>query len=221
LALNNSTTKENEIVIARYEEDVSWSYIYRDICFIYNKGPKELEYESENIVPLGNVGREAHTYLYHIINRWDYLADKTLFTQGNIADHIGPAADLRIFFDKRYDFIIKNARYIKDYDSITGQLIHWGKWLNDLETGEMRKAKQSFTDWSRNVLHIDFKGGPVRYGPGATFSVTGELIHKKPIAFYKYLLSFLEDHINPEEGHYFERTWLYIFCGPHSKIYSF
>jgi hypothetical protein len=219
--MNNSTTKENEIVIARYKEDISWSSVYKDICCIYNKGSKELEYQCENVVQLNNVGREAHTYLYHIINRWDYLATKTLFTQGNIIDHIGTDIDLNLFFNKKFDFIVKNASFIMDYDPKTGNLIHRGKWLSDMESGGMRKAKQSFVEWCKNVLEIDFKGGPVCYGPGATFSVTRELIHKKPVMFYKYLLSFLEDHINPEEGHYFERAWIYIFCDSYSKIYAF
>jgi len=120
--MNNSPAKEQEIVIARYQEDISWSYVYRDICSIYNKGSKKLEYHSENVVQLNNVGREAHTYLYHIINRWDYLADKTLFTQGNIADHIGPNTDLRLFFDKRFDFIANKGSYTNGYDPITGRL---------------------------------------------------------------------------------------------------
>ena len=220
-SMTNLSVKENEIVIARYQEDISWSYVYRDICLIYNKGSKALEYQCENVVQLNNVGREAHTYLYHIINRWDYLADKTLFTQGNIADHIGTNTDLRIFFDKGFDFIVKNGLYIRDYDPINGRLPHNNKWLKDLETGKMRKAKQSFTEWCVTVLKIDFKGDPVFYGPGAIFSVSKELIYKKPITFYKHLLSFLEDHSNPEEGHYFERTWVYIFCNSHSNILTF
>ena len=212
------STKEKEIVIARYQEDISWSYAYRDICFIYNKGAKELEYQCENVVQLNNVGKEAHTYLYHIINRWDYLADMTLFTQGNIADHIGPNPDLHLFFDKRFDFIANKGSYTNCYNPITGRLIHCGKWLKDLETGKMRKASQSFIEWSRNILQIDFHGRLIFFAPGSIFSVTKELIHKKPLSFYKHLLSFLEDHIDPEEGHYFERTWAYIFCDPHSKV---
>jgi hypothetical protein len=213
--------KACEIVIARYEEDISWSYPYRDICFIYNKGAKALEYAIERSERLINVGREAHTYLYHIINRWDYLPDKTLFTQGNITEHTGKDTDLRIFFDKRYDFIVKHGRYIKDYDPHTGRIIHWGKWLEDLETGKMRKAKQSFTEWCQAALQIDFNDGPVFYGPGAIFSVSKELIYNKPITFYQHLISFLSDHSNSEEAHYFERTWAYIFCNPHSKIFTF
>jgi hypothetical protein len=210
--------KENSIVIARYREDISWSYVYRDICVIYNKGPRNLEYQSDNVVQLNNVGREAHTYLYHIINHWDTLANMTLFTQGNIIDHIGSITDLRLFFDKRFDFIANRGSYTNCYDPISGRLIHCGKWLGDLETGTMRKASQSFLEWCKIVLRIDFQGRVIFFPPGAIFSVTKELIHKKPLSFYKYLLSFLEDHVNPEEGHYFERTWVYIFCNPHSKI---
>jgi hypothetical protein len=82
----------------------------------------------------------------------------------------------------------------------------------------MRKASHSFIEWSKNALQIDFQGRVIFFAPGAIFSVSKELIHKKPISFYKYLLSFLEDHIDPEEGHYFERTWAYIFCDMNTKI---
>jgi hypothetical protein len=219
--MTDINAKTNEIVIARYQEDISWSYVYKDVCKIYNKSLKELEYQSDNVVQLKNVGREAHTYLYHIINHYDNLADMTLFTQGNITDHMEPDTDLGLFFDKRFDFIVKNGSHTNGYDPLTGRLIHCGKWLKELETGKMRKAKQSFIEWSRNILQIDFRGRVIFFGPGAIFSVTRELIQKKPISFYKYLLSFLEDHANPEEGHYLERTWVYIFCDSYSRIVTF
>ena len=78
--MNNSTIKENEIVIARYQEDISWSNAYRDICVIYNKESEMSGFERGQVISLNNVGREAHTYLYHIISRWGQIADKTLFT---------------------------------------------------------------------------------------------------------------------------------------------
>ena len=72
--------KKIEIVIARYNEDLKWLNPYISIATIYNKGS-----ESEcinNSIKLPNVGRESHTYLYHIINNYDNLADRTIFFQG-------------------------------------------------------------------------------------------------------------------------------------------
>ena len=37
---------------------------------------------SSSVVSLPNVGRESHTYLYHIVNHWEELADWTVFFQG-------------------------------------------------------------------------------------------------------------------------------------------
>ena len=39
------------------------------------------------VVPLPNVGREADTYLHHILARYDDLADVVVFCQGNPLDH--------------------------------------------------------------------------------------------------------------------------------------
>lgn len=46
---------------------------------------------------------------------------------------------------------------------------------------------------------------------GANFSISKELIRKKPIEFYKDIIKYVEYDINPEEGHYFERSWYIIF----------
>jgi hypothetical protein len=209
---------EIEIVIARYNEDISWSYRYKEYCVVYNKGRDIIEYPFKEVINLENVGRESHTYLYHIITHWDKLAIKTLFTQGNIFDHVGLNFDLSIFFVEEYDFIIKNGALIKDYDSTTGEILHYGKWEKELEEGKMMKAKKSFVDWCKEVLNISLDNGPIFYGPGATFSVSKRLIYNRPLEFYKYLMSFLENHPNPEEGHYLERTWVYIFCDFNAKI---
>ena len=37
------------------------------------------------------------------------------------------------------------------------------------------------------------------------------MIQKHPIDFYRKAISFVDDHVNPEEGHYFERLWHTIF----------
>ena len=81
--------KDIEIVVARYNEDLKWLNKYASTnniyITIYNKGINDITFKETNnikIISLHNVGRESHTYLYHIINNWDTLAQRTIFFQG-------------------------------------------------------------------------------------------------------------------------------------------
>ena len=47
--------------------------------------------------------------------------------------------------------------------------------------------------------------------PNGNFAVSREVIHKKPVKYYKKLIGYLDGHPNPEEGHYFERLWRAVF----------
>jgi hypothetical protein len=79
------------IVIARYRENIDWiNYIDTNLydVFIYNKGTKLHNILNCNIIELENKGRETHTYLYHIINNYENLPEKIIFTQANPFDHV-------------------------------------------------------------------------------------------------------------------------------------
>ena len=52
---------------------------------------------------------------------------------------------------------------------------------------------------------------------GALFSVSRNIIHKKPKIFYEHLLRYVNYHVNPEEGHFFERCWYFIFQNDYIK----
>jgi hypothetical protein len=75
------------LVIARHNEDVQWVTPYNDIACIYNKGRDNIKGVVDRIVPLENIGREGHTYLYHIIDNYDKLTEKTIFLQGDPFTH--------------------------------------------------------------------------------------------------------------------------------------
>eukprot|EP00927_Polykrikos_kofoidii_P077258 TRINITY_DN74216_c0_g1_i1.p1 TRINITY_DN74216_c0_g1~~TRINITY_DN74216_c0_g1_i1.p1 ORF type:complete len:699 (-),score=78.48 TRINITY_DN74216_c0_g1_i1:37-2133(-) len=68
-----------EIVLAQYDEDVSWSEVYASIRTVYCKGTAAMRPPA--CVPLPNVGREGHTYLHHIVENYDNLAEWTVFSQ--------------------------------------------------------------------------------------------------------------------------------------------
>ena len=70
-----------ELVIAKFNEDVEWAMAYNDIAIIYNKGhPVNGFYRMIN---LENVGREGHTYLYHMSKNYDNIKETTIFLQGD------------------------------------------------------------------------------------------------------------------------------------------
>jgi hypothetical protein len=90
-----SAERRVELVVARYDEDVSWC---TDNCTIYNKGIGMASSASagpevngkQRVVTLQNIGRESHTWLTHIVTRWNSLADQTAFMQGDPFDHLPP-----------------------------------------------------------------------------------------------------------------------------------
>ena len=79
---------KTEIVVARYNENLDWLKKIKkskDIKItVYNKGSDDI---SINAIKLPNTGRESGTYLYHIINNYDKLADQTIFCQGDPIFH--------------------------------------------------------------------------------------------------------------------------------------
>ncbi len=82
-----------EVVVARYREDLSWLRALGLPCVVYNKGP-ELDPATlppgTRIETLPNVGREAHTYLTHILASYDRLPRHTAFLQGSPFAHLAP-----------------------------------------------------------------------------------------------------------------------------------
>jgi len=73
------------IIIARYNEDISWTNKIKHKVTIYNKGNK---LDGNNIIELPNVGREGETFLRHIVNNYENLDDVTVFLQGNPFEHL-------------------------------------------------------------------------------------------------------------------------------------
>ena len=195
--------KPREIIIARYNEDISWSHNFKNIRKIYNKGD---EIHGVDSTRLPNVGREAHTYLYHIIHNWDNLAEQTIFCQGGIYKHRINNADIERFFET--PGLFKSQKLYCDYN--WGYINHIAKWASEKSSGKMKKAELSFGEWFDRVVQIP-RGESFLFVPGANFCVHKDAVKSRSLDYYKSLVKRVDDHINPEESHYFERAWLYIF----------
>ena len=81
--------KSQEIVIARYNENLEWineEPFNRHPIIVYNKSDN-YDFSKNNItqiINLPNIGRETHSYLYHIVKNYDNLKEVTIFLPGSV-----------------------------------------------------------------------------------------------------------------------------------------
>jgi hypothetical protein len=223
-----------DMVIARYKEQLPWlpkynSYTFRNI-YLYNKNEADNTKSASELgctlngkecvkQNLKNEGRCDHTYLYHIINNYDNLADVTIFTKGSSDMHRER---------KKLEFTIKKVFETRNTvmsieESPTALHVHAGTFkLNSYtsshpsnKTGEdiynikMKPAEiRPFGKWYQkhfpqlNIYKAVYAG---------VFAVSRNHIHQHPKSYYQQFIKELEGHSNPEVGHYFERAWVAIF----------
>lgn len=208
-------TTETEIVVARYNEDVSWTTRLNGLTYIYNKGePLETHYPGTLEIELPNIGREAHTYLYHIVNNYETLTPITVFTQGNPYDHLGPY----------YDF----AKEVNKLDRTTTTYRGFGKRsvcdprgkphyvICDLPMDRLyRKLFESETNCPSSYT----------FTHGAIFAVNRTNVYRRPKLFYDRALALTHSCHNQITSiywrwwiHFFERVWPIIFLGKDVRL---
>ena len=215
-----------DLVVARYEEDVRWicneEFSNFQNIFVYNKGASSIFSTSATIDNkfkeffLPNVGREAHTFLHHIVLNYDNLADVVVFIPGSGLDSIKQ--------HKTRDVI---HRTIESQDSIIS-----GLWYYDIRkqlyrfqidcwagTSSVNQAAlptivcepssiRPFGKWYYHYFR-DLVTNVVCYT--STFSISRDSIYRREKVFYEELLAHLSSHSNPEVGHYLERAWAAVF----------
>ncbi len=201
-----------EIVISHYKENLDWLRHVAEYCHVYDKGhDRSLKpsFRVNHWEKLPNVGRESHTYLYHIIKNYENLAAVTVFLQGQIVDH-APTFCFPTpldFLEKAWDGI---PCVIHEDEINWGRIEHIGKWKDDYNLGFMRHAKNGTLGEFYQTVFGREPPESVDCCLAGCFSATRRCLQKHPKKFYKKLISFLDDHANPEEGHYMERLWRII-----------
>jgi hypothetical protein len=217
-----------DVVVARYQEDVTWLAPLAAQCCVYNKGgPADdgaasiagLTAAGARCRRLPNVGREAHTYLHHIVERYDDgLADVTVFVQGCIADHgpllrgLEPVAFVEVAAAEAAAHGVSQNFAVQD--------VPWVYLHRDFRIAQygglwIRPAPCAFGEWfARTLGGVEVpEVGAMRVYWSALFAVRRDRVRARPRAFYEGLLRQVEDCNSPEEAHYLERAWYYIFSG--------
>ena len=198
-----------EVVIAHYNEKLDWVKAIANHSHVYHKGvemrPPPLQLYAWDKLP--NVGRESHTYLYHIINNYDTLPEITVFIQGE-----GLSPYCFSSFNQIMNNIKKkvSCKIFTHIDEAWGRIRHIEKWRKELNSGVMRRSGFTLGEFFLEIFGFPHPQKiPVCWG--GCLAATRNMIRKHPIDFYRNAISFVNDHKNPEEGHYFERLWATIF----------
>jgi glycosyltransferase involved in cell wall biosynthesis len=215
---NTFVMVKSSIVVARYSEDVMWlkGAFCDDNVFIYNKGSLLKSSDlprSWNLNNIPNIGRESHTYLHHIIKNYEKLADVTVFIQGHVVDHISNPDPVAFIWDIAKEAfehgVSKNTFSV--HPSVTGAPSPWFR-VQEWKGSKSRSSGVPFGEWFSSFVGCEYPSMNDKflwYG-GALFAVHRNNILQHPKSFYQRLLSTVNDHPSPEEGHYMERSWYYI-----------
>lgn len=190
--LKNKTKENFEIVITRYNEDISWSDNYKNYRTIYNKGKDDLNCEC---IRVPNMGRDGETVVRHIVTNWDNLADTTFFCQGKMND--------------RSDQIL-NDNHINNYINCKTKYAFCLRRDMPCNNERFHKFPMDFSNFYEEVLNKKYtKTGT--WVPGMWISASKENIKKTNLEVYKRILDFFNFHKHDAIAYYFERIMYDLF----------
>lgn len=181
-----TTKKDLEVVVARYNEDVLWTQNLNYKNIIYNKNRND-DHLFQNNLP--NVGREGHTFFYHIVNNYDNLSEYIAFVQGNPSDHCMDVIDQINNFDFKTEFkpLGKVVELTMQYEGINQQIEVFSKIIG---------------------ISITY---PVLMTPGAQYLISRRLIRSKPKSYYEKILTLLDKEVYPQNVLDVEKTLFQIY----------
>jgi hypothetical protein len=212
-----------EIIVSRFNEDLSWT---QEIPFnhfqyiVYNKGNNDnfIKTNVKQIINIKNVGKNDHTYLYHITENYDNLSNIIVFFPGSLnLDYKKYKAKLILkniikskfstaYFAGQYHKNLKEAFNTFKLDYYKTSDIK--NFLLNNETRLQKSKIRPYGNWYTYFFgNIQAKWSTMC----GIFSIDKRDIIQHPINRYQTLLETINTHSNPEAGHYIERSWGVIF----------
>lgn len=190
-----------QIVVSRYNENIEWTLQFINNVVIYNKG--EPIDEKFKAIPLPNLGREGHTYYYHIYENYDNLADHTVFLQGHPFDH-SP-----FILNQINSLIYNNNSYIK-YKHLSLKVLKSNFHFEMKREGRCKNIYKNYEKWLGKTIPNN-ENREIEFAAGAQFVVSKDTILKRPREFYYNVMKSLDHSMGPTEGMDLERLHKVIF----------
>jgi hypothetical protein len=232
---NSNQPNEAVMVISRYQEDLKWleQEPFNQIPYIvYNKGKNDTYSKTKQFlyeVKLPNVGREAHTYLYHIIENYDQLSNLTIFLPGS--------ADLPNKFERSKQMLneIIRTNYTHDYFAClrsipiirirdeqfqidyyeSSHALNKESENNDIAQSAIRPFGKWHNHWFQEKNDVPC------FTTNSIFALLRTTIRNKPESFYQSMLEEVDKHSNHETVHFLERSWETVFHPLSNPLYLY
>jgi hypothetical protein len=221
----STESRSVDLVVARYKENLEWLNNYKDSrfqnVFIYNKSDSPVEdcvneYANCVIKTLPNVGVCDHTYLYHIIENYDSLADVTVFAPGS-ADLEYKANVFKTTIDKTMttkDSVLNVYKFDIDAD----KAMYNFRMINYIPSSSHNRDRNDFKNVPASPTPFGVwyrKHFPEVHTPYSSFlgifAVSKEHVHQRPKSFYKEMINQVNTNTFHEASHFIERAWFSIF----------
>lgn len=187
MSITSDLYSKNDLVVAKYKEDVSWALNLKHMynVKIYDKDKH-----------LKNVGRESHTYFYHVWLNYDNLSLYTYFLQGNPFDHCPGILEF-----------LNDKRNLNDYEST--DLFRWlTSWMvNDDGTGQHHGGILRIHELYEE--YFGHRKDSYIFGAGCQSVVHRKLLLQYPRSWYlEQLEKYETDELLPWR---IERIWGYLW----------
>ena len=196
-----------EIVVSHFSENLNWLSPHADRCHIYHKGVRELpQFKFRHWKNLPNLGRAAHSFLYHIVKNYNHLANITVFLE---ASEIEPSN--KFCYSDVMEFVKQARSSHFSVKSHYQKANEWGKIDHPKQVGDkIKKVSNTMAEmWEAlyNHRHPEFYNSP----RSNCFAVSRHHILNHSQEFYEKCLSYVNSHEFPETVLYFERLWEALF----------
>jgi len=197
---------------------------------LYNKGPELAPDQLPSgvrLVPLPNLGREAHSFLTHIIANYDALPACTAFVQGDPFAHLSPPQEARPSPLALRQRLLDLAASGKPFAGLAWFRLRCDGLGRPHDLADPAKEGR-WKGWGKDipvarVFEALFDApAPQEFlarAPTGNMLVRRERILARPLGFYQRALELvLADPDDAENtGHALERLWQAVFAGSAPK----
>jgi hypothetical protein len=218
------------IIIARYMEDLEWidkppynKYPY----IVYNKGNDQNYKKTDKFIEeikLPNVGRETHTYLYHIIENYHRISRMTIFLPGSMELKHKDIKGRKLFEQleiEPYTTTFVCDTELKGYHVLN---VHSFTLLNKYTSSSSMNSQHNegnamalspMRPLGRWYLsHFDASIPNLYTTYNSIFALSRDSILAHHVPYYNGFINEVNTHHNHEVVHYYERTWYSVFYDP-------
>lgn len=161
-----------QVIVSAHNEDISWVNYLKCPYIIYNKSDTKII----NTIHRPNIGREAETFLYHIINNYGNLPDVLITLQGDPRSN-----PIQYTFDQCINIINCN---LYDANNLNILCSNVGKTLAQTYWHKQVKSIQDL------FFDIDEKFY-ITYSMGAQYAIPKHIILNRPIELYNIFYALI------------------------------